>query len=167
MMKQICSMQNQLLTFHVTPGADVEHEEGQKRWIEEMKQCASIAEEAGVILALENVGRGYGRSAAHLIALVDGIGSASVGVYYDCGNATYFGHSPAEEIRQLGNRIAQVHTKEVEGVLMGEGKVDHRGSLEALRSIGYDGYIILETNPTEDPDRAAAANLAFLRGLGI
>ncbi|MCC6442166.1 MAG: sugar phosphate isomerase/epimerase, partial [Armatimonadetes bacterium] len=147
----------------VTPGEGVEDAEGKKRWIEEMKRCAPVAEETGVTLALENVGRGYGKSADDLIALVDGISSPKVGVYYDCGNATYFQNDPADEILRLGKRIAQAHTKEVEGTLMGEGKVDHLGSLRALKAIGYDGYIVLETNATDDPDRAALANLAFLK----
>src|SRR5438093_67363 len=43
----------------VTPGPEVDHETGTQRWIEEIRACAPTAEEQGVTIALENVGRGY------------------------------------------------------------------------------------------------------------
>jgi len=150
----------------VTPGGDdVSSEDGTGRWIEEMKALAPIAEDAGVILCLENVGRGYGKSAQELIHLVDNIGSSAVQTYYDIGNATAFDNDPVREIEQLGSRIAAVHIKDREGELLGEGIVKIAESVAALKRTGYAGDLVLETPPTDDPRAAAAHNLRYLREL--
>lgn len=150
----------------VTPGGeDVSYEDQQQRWIEEMRKLAPVADATGVVLALENVGRGCGKSAEELIHLADGVGSPGVQVYYDIGNATAFGNDPVEEIKLLGARIAVVHVKDRDGDLLGEGTVKIPESIEALKGIGYDGDVILETPPTDDPRAAAAHNLQYLKAL--
>jgi sugar phosphate isomerase/epimerase len=150
----------------VTPGGpDVTEAEGQRRWIEEMKALAAAAESSGVILALENVGGGYGKLAGDLIALADGVDEPAVQTYYDIGNGTYFEQDPVEEIKLLGSRIAAVHIKDLRGDLLGEGVVKIPESIAALKEIGYDGDLILETPPTADPRGAAARNLEYLQRL--
>ncbi|MFQ5808789.1 MAG: sugar phosphate isomerase/epimerase family protein [Armatimonadota bacterium] len=150
----------------VTPGGeDVPYEDEQRRWIEEMKELAPVAESTGVILALENVGRGCGKSAEELIHLADGVGSPGVQVYYDIGNATAFENDPVEEIKLLGSRIAVVHVKDRDGDLLGDGIVKIPESIEALKGIGYDGDLILETPATDDARAAAAHNLRYLQAL--
>ena len=150
----------------VTPGGeDVTYEDGQRRWIEEMRALAPAAESHKIVLALENVGRGYGKSAQELIHLVDGVQSPGVQVYYDIGNATAFENDPVEEIELLGPRIAAVHIKDREGDLLGEGLVKIPESIDALKQIGYDSDLILETPPTDNPRAAAEHNLRYLRAL--
>ncbi len=150
----------------VTPGGDdVPYEDEQRRWIEEMKAVAPAAEAKGVVLALENVGRGCGKSAEELIHLADNVDSPAVQVYYDVGNATAFENDPIEEIKLLGSRIAVVHIKDREGDLLGEGVVKIPESIEALKEIGYDGDLILETPATDDPLAAGAHNLRYLQAL--
>lgn len=150
----------------VTPGGDdVAYEDGTHRWIEEMKRVAPVAEAAGVILALENVGRGYGKSAVELANLVDNIASPAVRVYYDIGNATAFEKDPPTEIRALGPRIADVHIKDLHGEHLGEGVVKIAESIDALKAVGYTGDLVLETPATAHPRAAAAHNLKYLREL--
>jgi len=150
----------------VTPGGEgVPYEDQQRRWIEEMSTLAPVAEGTGVTLALENVGRGCGKSAGELIRLADDVGSPGVRVYYDIGNATAFGNDPVEEIALLGARIAVVHIKDRGGDLLGEGTVRIPECIDALKAIGCDGDLVLETPPTEDARAAAAHNLQYLRAL--
>jgi sugar phosphate isomerase/epimerase len=150
----------------ITPGGeDVTYEDSVARWIEQMKLVAPAAEDAGVVLCLENVGRGVGKSAQELITLVDGVGSRAVQAYYDIGNATAFGNDPVAEIRQLGSRIADVHIKDYKGELLGAGQVNIAGSVAALKEIGYSDDLVFETAATDDPRAAAKYNLDFLKGL--
>jgi len=150
----------------VTPGGHgAPQGDEERRWIEEMSKLAPVAEATGVTLALENVGGGCGKSAYDLIRLADGVGSSGVQVYYDIGNATAFGNDPVEEIHTLGLRIAVVHIKDRDGDLLGEGTVRIPECIEALKAIGYDGDLILETPPTDDPKAAAARNLQYLQAL--
>lgn len=150
----------------VTPGGEeVSYEDSRARWVEAMRALAPRAESAGITLALENVGRGCGRSADELIYLVDNVASPAVKAYYDLGNATAFGFDPPAEILQLGSRIAAVHVKEREADLLGQGIVKIPESLEALAQIGYRGDLVLETSSTDDPVGAARYNLDYLRQL--
>ena len=48
---------------------------------------------------------------------------------------------------------------------LGEGSVDFVAVKRALRDINYDGYLILETPPGDDPVGNASRNLGFLRDL--
>ena len=48
----------------------------------------------------------------------------------------------------LGARIAQAHVKEIGGALLGEGRVPWPQIIAALKQVGYDGWLVLETNPT-------------------
>lgn len=150
----------------VTPGGDeISYEDGTRRWIDEMRAVAPAAEANGVVLALENVGRGYGKSAQELVHLVDSVASDAVKTYYDIGNATAFENDPVEEIELLGSRIAAVHIKDYDGELLGEGIVKIPECVEALKQIGYAGDLVLETPATDDARAAAARNLEYLRRL--
>lgn len=150
----------------VTPGGEeVDHVTGTARWLEMMQSVAPVAADLGVVLCLENVGRGYGKSAAELANLVDTVASPGVAVYYDVGNALAFGNDPVAEIKFLGSRIGAVHIKDREADLLGEGIVPIPQCLQALREIGYDDWLVLETPPTEDPQAAGKHNVEYLRGL--
>jgi sugar phosphate isomerase/epimerase len=103
-----------------------------------------MARDRGVALALESP-----LPAEELAKLVDAAGSAQVGVYYDVGNAIYLGFDPAEEIETLDRRILAVHVKDTAQMLgdahLGQGRLDLAASLEALKRIGYEGWLMLET----------------------
>jgi len=148
----------------VTPSdEEILHEECQRRWIEEMQMAVPLARAAGVVLCLENVGRGCGKSAQDLLGLVEGIASRFVRTYYDVGNACAFGHDAVEEIRALADVIGVVHIKDRDADLLGEGIVDIPGCVDVLREVGYDGWLILETPATDDPLEAGNYNLRYLR----
>jgi sugar phosphate isomerase/epimerase len=150
----------------VTPGEEgVSHESGTQRWIDMMAELAPVAADLGVALCLENVGRGYGKSAAELAHMADTVASRGLKVYYDVGNALAFGNDPVAEIQFLGDRIGEVHIKERDADLLGEGVVPIAACLSALRELGYDDWLVLETAPTVDPEAAARHNLRYLRGL--
>jgi L-ribulose-5-phosphate 3-epimerase len=147
----------------VTPGPGTDNETGTARWVEFLRACAPALEETGVTLALENVGRGYGQSAARLLGLIEASAAPHLGVYYDPGNGLGLGQDPVAEIRQIGPRMALMHAKDSGGTYLGEGKLDWPSVIAAIREIGYDGWQTLETPATDDPPAAAARNLAFLR----
>ncbi len=126
-----------------------------------LKELARTAEKAGVVLGFENV-----IPAADNVRILDQVGSRALQVYYDIGNATNVGGwVPAEEIRALGRqRICQFHFKD-KGYL-GEGNVDVKAAVAAIREIGFEGYIVLETGaPSKDIEADLRRNVSYLRGL--
>jgi len=156
----------QWILLPITPGDEnCDHGTCVARWLEHTARVAPVAEDLGVDLCLENVGRGCGKLAGDLLRLVDGTNSPAVGVYYDIGNATAFEEDPAEGIMSLAQVLRIVHVKDREGDLLGDGIVPIRSSMEALKDIGYDDYLVLETPPTDNPMAAGARNLAYLRNM--
>ncbi len=127
---------------------------GVTRVVEALRQIAPHAEDAGVILGLENT-----LTAEQNLEIIDRVGSPIVQVYYDVGNATAYGYDVPGEIRRLGNdRICEIHLKETLGledsraVVLGApeaGGVDFEGVAAACREIEFDKWFILELSGRE------------------
>ncbi len=136
-----------------------------ERWIAGLKESVPAAEEAGVAFCLENVGLPFADKPGDILGLVDAVGSPAVKVYYDPGNAVRRGGDPLQAVRMLKGRIGQVHVKEIRGVLLGEGIVPWPEILQALRESGYSGWLMLETEATDDPRTAGRKNLETVRAM--
>lgn len=123
-----------------------------------------FGEEAGrrrVCLAIEtNLG------AEALLRVLDAVGLDSVRVYQDtANNLMRWGYDPAEEIRRLGKAIAQIHIKDTDRNPLGQGRVNFQAVGQAIREIGYDGYLVLETPRGDDPEAMAKRHLRFMKEL--
>ena len=142
--------------------AEIESEADRERVVAAVRDLAPAAEDAGVTLALETT-----LPPEEDRAMLDAIDSSAVGIYYDVGNSTWFGYDPAREFDLVGESIAMMHVKDsVEGsgdAMLGAGEVDFEGFADALATLGYEGWLVLETVHRGDPVADAAANLAFLR----
>ena len=145
--------------------------QGVTRVVEALRQIVPRAEEAGVVLGLENT-----LTAQQNLELIDRIGSDVVKVYYDVGNSTAYGYDVPGEIRQLGkDRICEIHLKETLSLedpqkgLLGapeQGGVDFEAAAAACRDIGYDKWYVLETSGREDRFiEDTRANVAFVERL--
>ena len=125
-----------------------------------LKAAAPRAQQAGVVLAIENT-----LSAQQNIAILDRIGHESVALYYDVGNSTRNGYDVPAEIRLLRNRIAMLHFKDGPNCL-GQGDVKFKPVAAAIRDIGYRGWIVLETSsPSKDAVADAKRNADYIREL--
>lgn len=116
--------------------------------VETLEQVVPRARDAGVILGLENT-----ISAAQNLEIIDRVGSEWLQVYYDLGNSTGYGYDVPGEIRMLGNdRICEVHLKDWGTRLLGneEATVDMTAAAAALNDIGYDKWLVLETEGRDD-----------------
>ncbi len=127
-----------------------------------LKELAPVAEKAGVILGLEDT-----ISAEDNVRIMDRAGSRNVLVYYDVGNSSRNGFDVVKEIRWLGkDRICQIHLKDNPNY-MGEGTIQFPAVVQAIRDIGWSGYVVLETDthPGAAVEADMAKNLAYTRKL--
>lgn len=128
--------------------------------VERLKAAAPRAQDAGVILGIENE-----LTAQHNAEILDRVNSPAVQVYYDVGNLTNNGYDVPAEIRFLKDRICQIHFKDGPNYL-GQGKVKFPEIAQALKDINYDKWIILETsNPSRDGVADCRKNAQFIRTL--
>lgn len=128
------------------------------------------AQQAGVKLALEAVGKPFLFDSAKLLQMIEACGgSDALGIYLDVGNSTSGGMDPAVEIRAAGDRAVLTHVKDwnpnnPSERRLGAGGVDFERSFAALREIGYDGYLLVELPPDpNDPDAVARHSVQFLQ----
>jgi sugar phosphate isomerase/epimerase len=132
------------------------------------------AEQAGVTLALEAVGKPFLFDTAKLLEMIDACGgSPALGIYLDVGNSTSGGMDPAAEVRAAQGRATLCHVKDWNPAnrnerRLGAGGVDFASSFAALREISYDGPLIVELPPDPaDPDAVARHSVQFLEQAGI
>jgi inosose dehydratase len=116
-----------------------------------------------------------------------------LGICLDTGHWTFgTGEDPAAAVREFGDRIWHVHFKDADPAVMaesrrqgwhglestghgvfcelGRGCVDFPAVLDALRSIGYDGWIVVEQDILPgmgQPRESARRNREYLASIGL
>lgn len=141
-----------------------------------LRRAASYAEDAGVMLGVENVPSNFLCSPGEYAQFIADVDQPAVQAYLDFGNGASIGPGyPENWITALGGRIAMVHAKDYDQglkafVCCGQGDLAWGQVFAALQEVGYDGYLIVETPPKAgrgQPGRAAGlqaaqASLAWL-----
>ena len=135
-----------------------------------VSELVAVAEEAGVRMALENLGsktRNPFRplsSMAELRAFIAGFPPEHVGLCLDTGHACISGLDPAEQARIASERLYALHLQDVDGRedchwVPGRGVIDWSAVGEALAAIGFDGAWTIEamTSSTEATAEQVAA----------
>jgi sugar phosphate isomerase/epimerase len=121
-----------------------------------------LAGQRGVTLCYEGT-----LPAGRILTLSERVGSRAFGCYFDLANPVVRGLDTATEIRDLVGLIRRVHFKDTRvtagDCVPGRGRVDFGESYEALREIGYDGWLVLET-PSAPPE-LVSRDLAFARSV--
>ena len=168
-----------------TPGrADVPREQLRKQWIAGLRQLAPMALDAGVALTVENF---PGKDSPFVLAADYLEARAEVPglkLTYDNGNAGS-GEPPAESFAACAGDVVHAHFKDWDIVdhpapgfrpmldgrhyrpaLIGEGRIDQRACLKAMRDAGYQGYINIEyENDQYDPFEATRRATDYLRAM--
>jgi len=142
----------------------VSYADAYKRSQEEIRKAIPLAQELGVVIAIENVWNQFLLSPLEAVRYVDEFDSKFVGWHFDIGNIINYGW-PEQWIRILGKRIQQLHIKEYsrkkrdkEGPFAGfrveflEGDNDWPTIMRALDEIGYDGWGIAEQGGGDTPE---------------
>jgi sugar phosphate isomerase/epimerase len=135
-------------------------DDGFKWCIDGIEKCLPKAEECGVVLALENHW-GLTRTPAGLLRILKALPSPWLGILMDTGN---FLENPYDRLRQIAPQTVFVQAK----TYYGGGEwytldLDYRRIAKILAEAHYHGYISLEFEGKEDPDRAVPKSIALLR----
>ena len=120
-----------------------------------IRKLLPIAEEVGVVIAVENVWNNFLLSPIEFARYVDEFESKWVRAYFDVGNVVAFGW-PQDWILTLGKRIVKVHLKDFkrdtrEWVGLGDGDVNWREVRSALAEVGYTGFVTAELPGGDEP----------------
>ena len=164
--------------------ADEDRDEARKRWIAGLSALAPYADDAGVVLTVENFPGAYSPFVTADDFLEARRAIPGLRLTFDNGNVAG-GEDPVASFRRCAADIVHAHFKdwsirdtEAEGyrrmldgrffrpALIGEGDIDQRACLSAMRAAGYDGCINIEYEGNEyRPDDAVRKAVSYLRDL--
>lgn len=133
-------------------GAGTTYEQCWERSIAQIRKSIPLAEESGVVIAIENVWNGFITQEDEAVRYLDEINSPWVKWHFDVGNIIWYG-DPVAWIKKLGQRIHRLHIKEFSRDLAMkkanrgagfaarflEGANDWKGIMAALDAVGYQG----------------------------
>lgn len=116
------------------------------------KALEPYAREAGVKIGVENMTRDTGSHHTHIKAILDGLPKDVFVFCLDTGHAEMAQNktSAVEMIQTMGERLQAVHLHDCDKIRDNHGlpftyKIDMTAVISALRAVGYQGDIMLET----------------------
>jgi len=115
-----------------------------------------------VAIAIEPLNRfetHFLNTAEDAVALCDQIGSPWVGMLFDTFHANIEEKDVAAALRKTARHLRHVHTCENDRGTPGTGHVDWTGVFAALREMGYDGWLTIESFGFALGDLSAAASI--------
>jgi D-psicose/D-tagatose/L-ribulose 3-epimerase len=114
---------------------------------EAFQSLGETLDACGVTLSIEPVNRSetfFLRTAKEALALCQAVGHPRVGVTIDTFHANIEEKNLAAAVLSLHDRLKHMHISENDRSLLGQGHVDFPEIIEALRAIGYQGYLTIE-----------------------
>lgn len=131
-----------------------------QRAIEGLQSLGDTLASHDVMLAVEPLNRFETfalNTAEDAFTLCEAVGHPNVGILYD----TFHGHieekDTGDAIRRTGKHLKHVHTCENDRGIPGTGQVRWDKVFPALRDVGYDGWLVIESFGQHVPEIAAAA----------
>jgi sugar phosphate isomerase/epimerase len=156
---------------------DEPHEPQIERLSAMLREAVTVAEENGVVLAIENH---IDFTASEILTLIQNVGTKNFGVNFDTGNALRLLEDPVEEAKLLVPHIYATHIKDLsprtggsprewsfwESVPVGHGVIDIKAVMRVLKDQEYRGLLCVEVDCLRDPweeDEAVLASVEYLR----
>ena len=139
-------------------------------YIETITEALKLIEKAGMRLGIEAVPGGIIANTDSFLRLSDRIGSRNLGLIMDTGHLFVQKESLEIVIEKLGDRLFGTHICDNDGCidyhwLPGKGKIKWKGVLRTLKKIGYEGFLDIEINQTNDPDAVYLEGKEYLEKL--
>lgn len=137
-------------------------EEEKQRAVEVHRKAAEFAAKADLILAVEYLNRFECyllNTMADAADYVKRVNHPNVGVLFDTFHANIEEKDPIGCITEHIDTIKHVHISENDRGTPGRGHIDWPGTFKALRSGGYDKWLVVEAFGRALPDLAAATRV--------
>jgi sugar phosphate isomerase/epimerase len=149
-----------------------------------LSQAAQYAESNGVVLALENHGKLAGKS-DQVLRILEAVNNPAMKANPDTGNFLLVHQAPHMAVQELARYAGMVHFKDFaevpddyegfaytsldglkyRGTAIGEGEVALTACINALRAVGYDGWLNIEYEGDEDPMTALPRSVKNARAI--
>jgi len=133
------------------------------------KQIVPIAEENGVTLCMEPLSQAetdFINTAEDAMRMAEDVDSPNFKIILDVKAMSSEGRDLPEIIRSARNMVGHVHANDANRRGPGFGETDFVPIAEALREIGYEGYVSVEVfDFSPDPKTIASRSIEYLRNV--
>ena len=133
-----------------------------KRSVDHIRRVGEYAAPSGLTLTEEVVNRFelyLLNTLEQASRFVDQVGLSNVRIHMDTFHSNIEEKLPGEAIKAAGSRIGYVHISENDRGVPGSGHVAWDATFEALREIGYDGWLTVESFGDTLPNLTAATKV--------
>lgn len=140
------------------------------RFITELRPVVAHAEREGVALLIEPEPELLIERFEQYEELLERIDSPMLGLNFDIGHAYCVAQEPSEWIPRMAEHTRHYHIEDIAAtrkhahLIPGEGAINFKATLAAIRATHYDGWITVELYPyIDDPDDAGRRAKAHLQ----
>lgn len=139
--------------------------------VESLKHICEAAAKYGVKLGIEYEPGLLVERAVELAEVIERVGSPELGANLDIGHSYLDGESPEAAVALLAGRIWNVHVEDIRNrkhfhLIPGDGDLPFGRYFDALRQVGYDGFLTVELYSFPDqPVEAGRRSLQYLTKL--
>lgn len=128
--------------------------------VDGLQAAAMWGRDLGVTLCVEPLNRFetyFLNTLEDAARLVCDVGASNVRIHFDTFHANIEERRPADSLRAVAKELGHVHISENDRGIPGTGHNDWRGVFSALKEIGYNGWMTIESFAQHEPELAAAA----------
>lgn len=133
------------------------------KWgVETMQKVAEHAAAAGVTIATEYLNRFenyFLTSVAQTVAFVKAVDHPHVRMMYDTFHANIEEKCVRSSIQAGGDKLFHIHISENDRSTPGQGGVNWQKNFDAIKEVGYDGWMVVEAFGLALPEIAAATKI--------
>ncbi|HID16954.1 TPA: sugar phosphate isomerase/epimerase [Candidatus Bathyarchaeota archaeon] len=133
-----------------------------ERAVKAIKEVASYAKDRGIYLGVEPINRYENHlvnTVAEAIKFVLDVDSPAVKLHVDTYHANIEEKSVGGALEECGELLYHVHACENDRGAPGSGHIEWKEVAKALKSIGYDRYLVIETFQPGIKEIAVAASI--------
>jgi len=144
------------------------HHAGIKNLKDSLRRCTESAEDIGTYILIEPLNRyesNFINTIGEAIDLMDEIGSERIGVMADTFHMNIEEKTIYDSIIKAGSYLKHIHFADSNRLAPGQGHIDFRQIMDALREVNYDYFISAEILPLPSQHDAARLTIEHLKRL--
>jgi len=121
-----------------------------KKWkiaVAELREVSKYADDRGIYLGLEPINRFENylvNTVSEALKMLDEIDNSYIGIHFDTFHANIEEKSVEKAIIDCGDKLVHFHCCENDRGTPGTGHVPWKGVADALKSVRYDRYMVIE-----------------------
>jgi 5-keto-L-gluconate epimerase len=133
-----------------------------------LTECLNTAEEKKVILGLELLNRYESENLNTIeegLSFIDEVGSDYLKLHLDTYHMNIEERNCAKSIYKAKGKIGHVHIADSDRWYAGHGHYDFRETIKALKEVGYEGALSVESFQYPTPEKSAKYSYEYLKAI--